>query len=156
LDPSQVVVRNLLRPVDALPLFYLLGAAVSLCNSRLQRLGDLAAGTVVIRREQLHVPDLDKLLGGRFNSMLATRHLAARLRQRTPPELAAAALDALLRRDEFDPEARLRVFAELSSRFRELVTFPAADTETLSDEQYVRNAVEIVFLRQGAAPGIAR
>jgi uncharacterized RDD family membrane protein YckC len=151
LDPSQVVVRNLLRLVDVLPLFYLLGAAVSLCSSRLQRLGDLAAGTVVIRREQLRVPDLDTLLGGRFNSMSATRHLAARLRQRTPPELAAAALEALLRRDQLDPQARLRVFGELAKRFRELVTFPSADTETLSDEHYVRNAVEIVFLRQGAA-----
>jgi uncharacterized RDD family membrane protein YckC len=145
LDPSQVVVRNLLRPLDALPAFYLLGAVVSLCNARLQRLGDLAAGTVVVRREELRAPDLDQLLGSRFNSMLPVRHLAARLRQRTPPALAAASLEALMRRDQLEPRARLEVFAELARRYRELVTFPQAEVETLSDEQYVRNAVEIVF-----------
>jgi uncharacterized RDD family membrane protein YckC len=149
LDPSQVVVRNLLRPVDALPAFYLLGAVVSLCSSRMQRLGDLAAGTVVVRRQDLRAPDLDQLLGSRFNSMLAVRHLAARLRQNTPPNLAAASLEALLRRDQLDPRARLEVFAELARRFRELVTFPPAEVETLSDEQYVRNAVEIVFRPSG-------
>jgi uncharacterized RDD family membrane protein YckC len=145
LDPSQVVVRNLLRPVDALPAFYLLGAAVSLCNARLQRLGDLAAGTVVVRRQDLRAPDLDQLLGGRFNSMLTVRHLAARLRQRTPAHLAAASLDALLRRDQLEPRARLEVFGELARRYREIVVFPPSEVETLSDEQYVRNAVEIVF-----------
>ena len=145
LQPSQIIMRNLIRPVDMLPLFYFTGTAVSLLNNRFQRLGDLAAGTVVIRREQLEAPDLEQVLGSRFNSMLAVRHLAARLRQRTPPELAAAALDALLRREQFDATARLRVFAELAERFRRLVPYPAAAVETLSDEHYVRNAVEIVF-----------
>ena len=42
------LVRNLLRAVDFLPSFYLFGLISSLCNRRFQRLGDLAAGTVVI------------------------------------------------------------------------------------------------------------
>ena len=59
--------------------------------------------------------------------------------------LAAAALDALLRREQLEATARLRVFAELAERFRRLVSYPASAVETLSDEHYVRNAVEIVF-----------
>ena len=42
------MVRNLLRTVDFLPLFYLVGLVTMLSNQRFQRLGDLAAGTLVI------------------------------------------------------------------------------------------------------------
>jgi len=42
------LVRNLLRTVDFLPLFYLAGLVTMLSNRRFQRLGDLAAGTLVV------------------------------------------------------------------------------------------------------------
>ena len=42
------MVRNLLRTVDFLPFFYLVGLVTMLSNQRFQRLGDLAAGTLVI------------------------------------------------------------------------------------------------------------
>jgi len=42
------MVRNLLRTVDFLPMFYLAGLITMLSNRRFQRLGDLAAGTLVI------------------------------------------------------------------------------------------------------------
>ncbi len=44
-----------------------------------------------------------------------------------------------------DREARETMFGELAGRFRELVTFPPEAVEALPDEQYVRNAVDIVF-----------
>ena len=150
LQPSQIIMRNLIRPVDALPLFYLVGAAVCLAGRHLQRLGDLAAGTVVVRTEVLDPPNLEPLLGGRFNSMLECRREAAQLRHRTPPALAALALSALMRRDQLDPSARLEVFAALAARFQELSAFPLAAVEELSDENYVRNAVEIVFRPQAS------
>jgi len=42
------LVRNLLRTVDFLPLCYLAGLVTMLSNRRFQRLGDLAAGTLVV------------------------------------------------------------------------------------------------------------
>ena len=42
------LVRNLLRTIDFLPFMYLTGLIAMLCNRRFQRLGDLAAGTLVI------------------------------------------------------------------------------------------------------------
>ena len=42
------LIRNLLRTVDFLPLLYLGGVITMLSNRRFQRLGDLAAGTLVI------------------------------------------------------------------------------------------------------------
>ena len=49
LEPSQVIVRNLMRFVDGLPALYLVGGITCLVSRHRQRLGDLAAGTVVIR-----------------------------------------------------------------------------------------------------------
>lgn len=42
-------VRNLLRIVDALPAFYLVGMLAVLFTKNNQRIGDLAAGTIVVR-----------------------------------------------------------------------------------------------------------
>ena len=50
------VVRNLLRTVDFLPMMYLLGLITMLFNRRFQRLGDLAAGTLVISVRESSAP----------------------------------------------------------------------------------------------------
>jgi uncharacterized RDD family membrane protein YckC len=145
LEPSQVIVRNLMRLVDGLPALYLVGGITCLVSRHRQRLGDLAAGTAVIRAPKLARPDLDQLLGGKYNSLAETRHLAARLRQKVKPQIGAIALEALLRRDQIEPRARLALFAEMAKHFRALVEYPPEVVEQLSDEQYVRNVVEILF-----------
>jgi uncharacterized RDD family membrane protein YckC len=43
--------RNLLRAIDFLPIFYGFGLAAMLANREFKRLGDLAAGTIVVYRE---------------------------------------------------------------------------------------------------------
>ncbi len=45
-------IRNILRVVDILPGFYGLGMAVMFSSSRNQRLGDIAAGTIVVRERK--------------------------------------------------------------------------------------------------------
>jgi len=145
LEPSQVIVRNLMRLIDALPALYLVGGIACIVSRRRQRLGDLAAGTVVIRTPKLARPDLDQVLGSKYNSLAEHRHLAARLRQRVKPEVARIALDTLLRRDQLSPAARLRVFRELAEYFRPLAPYPAEVVEQLSDEAYVRDVVEILY-----------
>lgn len=47
----QSVVRTMLRGVDLLPFCGLVGFIASLCNDRFQRLGDLAADTMVVYAE---------------------------------------------------------------------------------------------------------
>jgi uncharacterized RDD family membrane protein YckC len=49
-------IRNLLRPIDFLPAMYLVGIVTVLATSRNQRLGDLAAGTVVARAPRRGLP----------------------------------------------------------------------------------------------------
>jgi hypothetical protein len=142
---NQIVTRNLLRFVDSIPVLYLVGGVTCWANRNCQRLGDLAANTVVIRNPRITEPDLDQLLAGKFNSLLQYPHLAARLRQRVSPGEAAMAVQALVRRDEFDPAARVDLFGELAAHFRARVEFPAEATDGVADEQYIRNVVDVVY-----------
>jgi len=149
LTPSQVAMRNLLRFVDMLPVCYLVGGVACLFSRRRQRLGDVAANTVVIRQPRLRAPDLDAADLPKFNSLRSHPHLAARLRQRISPREAALLLEALLRREEFDPAARLELFRQLAEHCQGLVAFPPEATESLADEQVVRNVVDVVFEKGG-------
>jgi len=148
---SQIVIRNLLRFVDMLPAFYLLGGIASLASRRAQRLGDFAANTIVVRHPKIQEPDLDQLLAGKFNSLREHPHLAARLHQRVSPGEARVALQGLIRRDELDAQARVELFGEIAAHFRSLVEFPPETTEGITDEQYVRNVVDILFRPQRPA-----
>jgi uncharacterized RDD family membrane protein YckC len=56
LDFRSACIRNLLAAADFLPALYFLGALLVLLTQRHQRLGDLAAGTVVIRERALEAP----------------------------------------------------------------------------------------------------
>lgn len=142
---SQIAIRNLLRFVDMLPMLYLVGGVACLLSQRAQRLGDFAANTIVVRNPKTREPDLDQLLAGKFNSLRAHPHLAARLRQRISPVEARVALQAVLRRDQLDDPARVGLFREIAGHFRALVAFPPEAIEGITDEQYVRNVVDVMF-----------
>jgi uncharacterized RDD family membrane protein YckC len=142
---SQVVVRNLLRAVDALPLAYVVGGVAMLVSRRRQRLGDLAAQTVVVRLQRQARPNVEGVLSDKYNSLRDHPRLVARLRQRADPEAAGLALEALLRRDSLADEARVEVFALLADYFKSRVDFPPGALEGLSDERYVRNVVDVLF-----------
>jgi uncharacterized RDD family membrane protein YckC len=146
LQPSQIIIRNLLRAVDSLPLFYLLGGITSLISRYGQRLGDLAASTIVVTSTKAFAPDLDLILDkNAYNSLRAYPHLTARLRQQVVPEEAAVALEALMRRNALLPEARVALFEEMAGLFKSKVAFPPEAVEGVSNEQYIRNVVDVLF-----------
>jgi uncharacterized RDD family membrane protein YckC len=124
----QILMRNLLRAADLLPVCYLVGGMACLLSKRCQRLGDLAA-----------------------NTLRQHPHLEARLRQRVSAEEARLALQALVRRDDLDPVARVRLFSELADNFKEIVAFPPEAVEAMPDEQYVHNVADILFRTRSAA-----
>jgi hypothetical protein len=56
---AQAAIRNLLRIIDFLPLFYAVGIITMFANRRAKRLGDFAAGTLVVRdRQRISLYDL--------------------------------------------------------------------------------------------------
>jgi uncharacterized RDD family membrane protein YckC len=142
---SQIMIRNLLRFVDSLPFFYAIGGIVCFFSKRAQRLGDIAANTIVIRDPDLLEPDLSQVLAGKYNSFRDYPHLAARLRQRLSVEEAGVALQSVLRRDRLNPEARVELFRKVATHFRNVVEFPEEAVEGLTDEQYIRNVVDLLF-----------
>src|SRR5260370_32846918 len=73
----QIVLRSLLRLVDALPLLYLVGGIACFCSRHGQRLGDLAANTIVAREMPSNAPDLDLIPDAKYNSRQAYPHLTA-------------------------------------------------------------------------------
>ena len=155
---SQVAIRNLLRVIDLLPAMYLVGGMATLLSRKAQRLGDLAANTVVIRIPKIVEPNLEQLGADKYNSLRAYPHLCARLRQRVSPTEASTALQAIIRRDEFEPVARVQLFGELAEHFKSKVEFPADAVEGIADEQYVRNVADVLYRaetkRQQRAPGV--
>ncbi len=150
LKGTQIVVRNLMRAVDAIPAFYFVGGLACLLSKRSQRLGDLAAGTLVVRSPRSRAPRIQDLLGRMYyNCFREHPHLEARLRQRVSPEEGQMVMHALARRDDFEPEERVRLFGEMADYFREMVTFPPEDLAGMTDEQYLRNVADTVFRGRG-------
>lgn len=148
---SQVVIRNLLRVIDQIPLFYFVGGLAASIDKSGRRLGDIIAGTVVIRISSPTPPIFETSEAEKFNSLRDKATLVARLRQEISPELAETALHAIQRRDELEPQARIGLFSTLSERIRSLVTIPEETLEGLSDERLVLNVVEVLFTSKGRA-----
>ena len=107
-------VRNLLRLVDILPGFYAVGAVTILASERNQRLGDHAAGTLVVRERRApagaHIPMAADWSG-------ADRLAAWDVSAITPYELVTVRR-FLERRHDLQPAARARLAAELADRLR--------------------------------------
>jgi uncharacterized RDD family membrane protein YckC len=145
LHPSQIVIRNLLRVVDLLPALYAVGGLCCTLSPRYQRLGDIAANTVVIYTGSEKIPDLELLFSGSYNSLRNHAHLAAQLRKSISPGEARLALEAVARRSELEPSSRLELYRQLAQRLRLLVSFPEETLEGMTDEQYVRNIVDLIY-----------
>jgi hypothetical protein len=128
-----------------LPAVYLVGGLACFFSRKCQRLGDLAAGTIVARVRSPQAPDLERVAPAKYNSLLAWPHLAARLRSLANPESVSIAVQAVSRRDAFDPLARIDLFRELAEYFQSLVEFPEAAREGLTDEQYVRSVLRVIY-----------
>jgi uncharacterized RDD family membrane protein YckC len=145
---AQVVLRNLLRFVDGLPVFYLVGGLAAVFSKRAQRLGDLAADTLVIWEPPEPQPDFTALRGDKYNSLRAHAPAVARLRQAVSPSEARAVLLAVVRREQFEPEARVRLFADLAAYLRPIAAAPAEVSEGVADEQFVRNVVDVLYVNR--------
>ena len=149
LQLSQIVVRNLLRFIDSLPVCYLVGGLSCLLSPKSQRLGDLAANTIVIRESKIPRPDLEQILPDKYNSLRDHPPLVARLRQRISPREANIAIQALLRRNELDPLSRLDLFAQIAAHLKKIISFPQESMDGITEEQFVRNVVDVLVQALG-------
>ncbi len=129
----QSVLRNLARPLDRLPAFYLIGGIAILISKSQQRLGDMLAGTIVVRERQLKIPAALEKPDGDI-SLLQEPEFRTRVSKLTAEE-EALLFSAAIRREEMGIEARLNLFSTLSKRLQEENGFYLP--EHLSDEKLV-------------------
>jgi uncharacterized RDD family membrane protein YckC len=110
-DFLQVVIRNVMRVVDFLPMYYLIGSVTILASQRNQRLGDMVAGTVVVHDRKGQAPALPTQLGHVPNYDLAQlRESVLRL----PEHDLEAARTFWTRRHQLEAGARYRVSIQVS------------------------------------------
>ena len=107
LRPADAVIRNLVRVVDALPGVYLVGLLVMLLNARSRRLGDFAAGSIVVHE------------GAPRATPFVTRPPQPAPQLGPPVHLssqdATLVRDFLLRRSSMEPRARAALAKRLAS-----------------------------------------
>lgn len=59
-----------------------------------------------------------------------------------------AAWQALARREQIDPEARLKLYADLATHLRRIGRIPDELVDGFTDEQQVRNVVDVLYREQ--------
>jgi len=104
----EAMIRNLLRAADFVPLFYAAGFLTAMGNPRLQRIGDLVAGTMVVRERK-------PVLGGELEGISDYPPLppeAFRHRYR-PSEKTLEVIESLFRRRVDLAPARLDEIASI-------------------------------------------
>lgn len=109
---TAVLVRNLVRVIDFLPGFYGLGLLAIVVSSRSQRLGDLAAGTFVVRAPR---PQLDYFSLRTVTPLGAGAQVAVRV---LPGEAQRLVREFVAREAKLPPEHRTRLARQLADRLR--------------------------------------
>lgn len=111
--------RNILRLVDWLPAVYIVGCISVLVTKRNQRLGDLAAGTLVIRDQaRVPVPAPPRLLYGQATPPAGLDNLPAWDVSGITAEELVAVRRFLQRRHELELHARTHLAGQLHDRLR--------------------------------------
>jgi len=114
-DFRSSAIRNLLRLVDGSLTGYVVGTVTILATKKHQRLGDLAAGTVVVRDRQPAVAASD------IQYIYATGEPRPWDAVRVDREIVTTLRNFLARRATLEPVVRNRLAADLYQRIRPLV-----------------------------------
>ena len=138
----QAVIRNLVRIADILPGLYLTGGSSALLDRHGRRLGDLAAGTLVVRQRRTPRPSAVVAPVERYNSFIhdpAVIHASTRI---TAPEREAM-VGLALRRDNLPLAVRYALFAKLSAHLEARLGLRRPDY--FSEERFVLNLTAVVL-----------
>jgi uncharacterized RDD family membrane protein YckC len=153
----QAVTRNLVRNVDILPAIYGVGGVTALLDRHGRRLGDLAAGTIVVRERRVPKPSTVVPPSERYNTFVNDPEVAVAARRITPPERDA--MIALgLSREELPLAIRHELFTELAAHLEARLGVPRPPY--FSEEKYVLNLTAVVLGqaegRKSLPPGLRK
>lgn len=111
----EAILRNIVRIADQLPGIYAIGIVSVFLTERSQRLGDLAAGTVVVHERAVSSDVREFQAHAAIQVASDTRHGASKL---TAEEIAVIEL-FFRRREQLDGFARVRTARQIADRVRE-------------------------------------
>jgi RDD family protein len=138
---ADSVTRNLLRIVDFLPFMYLLGGILAITSARSQRLGDRAAGTLVVRPPKkgnaVAVPP-----GASFVQLTSLEHTA--LTGTAVGELSAVIDEFQARKQRLLHSPRQDLAARIAAQAERVVDRPPG----LDDETYIEYARRTIRERE--------
>lgn len=140
---GPVLVRNLIRIVDFLPGGYAIGVICILLTPRSQRLGDLAAGTLVMRIRS--APEPSPL---RLDPAGGLSHVAAALDVTAVTEREYELVRSFLeRRAALSPEARVALGSQLATTLR-----PKVATHDPLHDEVLLEALALAYRQRFAGP----
>jgi uncharacterized RDD family membrane protein YckC len=124
LTPAESIARNLMRIVDWLPAFYAVGIVSAILTRENKRLGDLIAGSLVVRESSF--ADLKPAWQtAQAPAGPAQPSLGA---DRLSPDECALIDSFLTRRLDLAPDVRFRVADEIFRRLKSKLTLPPENT----------------------------
>jgi uncharacterized RDD family membrane protein YckC len=138
----QAAVRNLVRIVDVLPALYLAGGVCALLDRNGRRLGDLAAGTVVVRQRRSPRPSAVIAPTERYNSFISDPgviHASGRI---SAPERDAMT-GLAIRREDLPLAVRYALFSKLARHLE--VRLDLQRPDYLSEERFVLNLTAVLL-----------
>ncbi len=147
LRPGDVLLRNLLRVLDSLPVLMLVGGITAFIDPLRRRLGDMAAGTAVVHAPQAQLPSEMFNADNRQNSYWADPAVRNRINARVTREERDLLMDLAMRRDQLDPLPRQELFSQALAYFSRRYSLPQVDH--LTDEQAVLNVAMVVRQQRG-------
>ena len=133
---GPVLIRNVVRIVDFIPGGYGIGVIAMLLTRRFQRLGDLAAGTIVVRDRRAPEPRELMLFPSETRAEASRRIDTTGLRERDY-EVVRSFLE---RRVGLDPGARATLAHDLAEALRPRVGAAASDLH--DDEAFLEAAAQ--------------
>lgn len=138
----QAIIRNLVRVADILPFLYLVGGISVLVDRRARRLGDLAAGTIVVRERRAPRPAQILAASERHNSFLTDPDVRTAARRVSAPERDA--MIALgLRRDRLPMAVRHELFEKMADHLGRRLALPRP--AHLTPEKFVLALTAVVL-----------
>ncbi|HEY1684664.1 MAG TPA: RDD family protein [Tepidisphaeraceae bacterium] len=140
---AEVLIRNLLRPVDLLPWAMVVGSSIAFIDKWHRRLGDIVADTIVVRDTRKQIPQTMAMEKSRVNSFQSDPALRNRVLSRITREERDMIIELALRRDQMEGSIRHQLFNQAAAHFRSRLSLPE-NLIHLSDEQTVINLALLI------------
>jgi len=138
---EQSFVRNVVRVLDFLPVFYGFGGLCSLIDRDRRRLGDILADTLVVQERRPLLPQGELRLDRRYNT-LGTPAMRRRIKQRVSLEEREFLLSLCLRADRLTESARYDLMEQVGDHYRKRLDI---FDPHLSNENLVRDLTAVLY-----------